>query len=71
MIFLNKILYTLPVRAKVRYCKYESDIASKVFLLLPLIGRTMRVDAYPGCRLTPFALPWAMNSLGFQPVSPH
>ena len=29
----------------------------------------MRVDAYPGCRLTPFALPWAMYSLGFQPVS--
>ena len=22
------------------------------------------------CRLTPFALPWAMDSLGFQPVSP-
>ena len=26
-------------------------------------------DAYPGCRLTPFALPWAMDSLGFQPVT--
>ena len=26
--------------------------------------------ANPGCRLTPFALPWAMDSLGFQPVTP-
>ena len=24
----------------------------------------------PGCRLTPFALPWAMDSLGLQPVTP-
>ena len=28
-------------------------------------------DAYPGCRLTPFALPCAMDSLGFQPVTRH
>ena len=30
----------------------------------------MRVDAYPGCRLPPFALPWAIHSLGLQPVNP-
>ena len=28
-------------------------------------------DAYPGYRLTPFALPCAMDSLGFQPVTRH
>ena len=55
----------------VRFIVFHVQCGSMMSLLLPLIGRTMRVDAYPGCRLTPFALPWAMHSLGFQPVTPR
>ena len=51
-------------------CKgQKSYVSSRAFFTFAPNRAHHAGDAYPGCRLTPFALPCAMDSLGFQPVT--
>ena len=57
-------------RGEIAPCKgQKSYVSSRAFFTFAPNRAHHAGDAYPGCRLTPFALPWAMHSLGFQPAT--